>query len=178
MLLLGFLGVGHHDRVFFNKRSGYPLVVVSILSTSTSRKSNATMCTYVGETGRTLQKCLSEHRSAVRKNDRKNGIAVHAWDKGHQVKWESAKVKELETNLANRRIMEALHIQQLPHTTNLDCGLTIDPCLASPPVLTLTPYPPCLRSLYLKSSLLSQPDCVDRRPTSIIILYKMNRSSI
>ena len=66
-------------------------------------------------------------RMTVRKNDRKNGIAVHAWDKGHQVKWESAKVKELETNLANRRIMEALHIQQLPHTTNLDCELTIDP---------------------------------------------------
>ena len=75
---------------------------------------------YIVETGRTLEKRLSEHRSAVRKNDRKNGIAVHAWDKGHQVKWESAKVKEVETNLANRRIMEALHIQRLPHTTNLD----------------------------------------------------------
>ena len=34
---------------------------------------------------------------------------------------------EVKTNLANRRIMEALHIQRLPHTTNLDCGLTIDP---------------------------------------------------
>ena len=82
---------------------------------------------YIGETGRTLEKRLNEYRSAVRKNDRKNGIAVHAWDKGHQVKWESAKVKEVETNLANRRIMEALHMQRLPHTTNLDCGLTIDP---------------------------------------------------
>ena len=95
----------------------------------------------------------------MRKNDRKNGIAVHAWDKGHQVKWESAKVKEVETSLANRRIMEGLDIQRLPHTTNLDCGLTIDPCLVPPPVLTITPYTPCLRSLYLKSSLLilSQP---------------------
>ncbi len=31
------------------------------------------------------------------------------------------------------------------------------PCLVPPPVLTPTPYPPCLRSLYLKLSLLSQP---------------------
>ena len=66
---------------------------------------------YIGETGRTLEKRLKEHRSAVKKNDRKNGIAVHAWDTGHQVKWESASVKEVETNLPNRRIMEALHIQ-------------------------------------------------------------------
>ena len=88
---------------------------------------NATMCMYIGETGRTLEKRLIEHRTAMRKNDQKNGIAVHAWDKGHQMKWQSAKVKEVETNLANRRIMEALDIQQLPHTANPDCGLTIDP---------------------------------------------------
>ena len=81
----------------------------------------------IGETGRTLEKRLKEHRSAVKKNDRKNGIAVHAWDTGHQVKWESASVKEVETNLSNRRIMEALHIQRTPYTTNLDCGLNIDP---------------------------------------------------
>ena len=71
---------------------------------------------YFGETGRTLNKRLKEHRSAVKENDWKNGIAVHAWDTGHQVKWESATVKEVETNLANRGIWEALHIQQLPLT--------------------------------------------------------------
>ena len=41
------------------------------------------------------------------------------------MKWESATVKEVETNLA--RILEALKMQQLPHTTNLDCGPNIDP---------------------------------------------------
>ena len=61
----------------------------------------------------------------MKKNNRKTGIAVHAWDTGHQVKWESATVKEVETNLA--RILEALKMQQLPHTTNLDCGPNIDP---------------------------------------------------
>ena len=44
---------------------------------------------YIGETGRTLRKRLTEHRVAVKKCDQKNGIAVHAWKSGHQVKWES-----------------------------------------------------------------------------------------
>ena len=56
----------------------------------------------------------------MKKNDRKNGIAVHAWDTGHQVKWELTAVKEVESNLTNRRKMEALHIQKMPHTMNLD----------------------------------------------------------
>ena len=35
---------------------------------------------------------------AVKKNDRKNCIAVHAWDTGHQVDWKEAKVKEAKPN--------------------------------------------------------------------------------
>ena len=81
---------------------------------------------YIGETGRTLRKGLTKHKAAVRKCDNKNGIAVHAWNSGHQVEWESAKVKEVVPNLAHRRITEALHIYQTPNTTNLDCGLTLD----------------------------------------------------
>ena len=81
---------------------------------------------YIGETGRTLRKRLTEHRAAVKKCDQKNGIAVHAWKSGHQVEWESAKVKEVAPNLAHRRIVEALHIHRTPNTTNLDCGLTLD----------------------------------------------------
>ena len=40
---------------------------------------------YIGETGRTLEKRLSEHRGAVKRNDLKNGIAVHAWKTQHRV---------------------------------------------------------------------------------------------
>ena len=80
---------------------------------------------YIGETGRTLEKRLKEHRSAVKKNDRKNGIGVHAWDTGHQVKWESASVKEVETNLSNRRIMEALHIHRIRVAEQLFCPLVV-----------------------------------------------------
>ena len=31
------------------------------------------------KTGRTMQKRVTEHKTAVRKNDKNNGIAVHAW---------------------------------------------------------------------------------------------------
>ena len=42
-------------------------------------------CVYLGETGRTLEKRLSERKAAVKKNDPKNGVAVHAWANQHQV---------------------------------------------------------------------------------------------
>ena len=35
---------------------------------------------YIGETGRSLKKRLVEHKSAVKRYDTKNGIAVHAWE--------------------------------------------------------------------------------------------------
>ena len=81
---------------------------------------------YIGETGRTLRKRLTEHKAAVKKCDTKNGIAVHIWNSEHQVEWESAKVKEVVPNLTHGRIAKALHIFQTPNTTNLDCGLTLD----------------------------------------------------
>ena len=34
-------------------------------------------CAYIRETGRSLEKRLSEHSGAVKRNDTKNGIAVH-----------------------------------------------------------------------------------------------------
>ena len=54
-------------------------------------------CAYIAETGRMLEKRLSEHRGVV-KNDTKNGIAVHAWKSQHKVDWDAATVKQVETN--------------------------------------------------------------------------------
>ena len=67
-----------------------------------------------------------KHKAAVKMCDNKNGIAVHAWKSGHQVDWNSAKVKEVVTNLTHSRITEALYIYHTPNTTNLDGGLTLD----------------------------------------------------
>ena len=44
-------------------------------------------CAYIGETRRSLEKRLSEHRGAVKRNDTKNGIAVYAWQTQHKVDW-------------------------------------------------------------------------------------------
>ena len=35
-------------------------------------------CVYIGETGRTLEKRLTDHKNAVKKHDTKNGIAVYS----------------------------------------------------------------------------------------------------
>ena len=69
----------------------------------------------------------------------KNGIAVHSWANQHQVDWEAAKTREVEGNYWRRRVLEALHIHREQHTSNLDCGLAINPCWL--PLLN-TPSPP------------------------------------
>ena len=57
----------------------------------------------------------------------------------HQVDWEAAKTIEVEGNYWRRRVLEALHIHQQQHTSNLDCGLAINPSWL--PVLS-QPSPP------------------------------------
>ena len=76
----------------------------------------------LGETGRTLEKRLSEHKGAVKRNDTKNRIAVHAWKTQHKVDWEAATVKQVETNYTRRRTVEAVHIRKQEATSNLDCS--------------------------------------------------------
>ena len=53
---------------------------------------------YIGETRKTLEKRLSEHKGAVTRHDVKNDIAVHAWTKQHKVDRQAATVKHVETN--------------------------------------------------------------------------------
>ena len=95
-------------------------------------------CVYIEETSRTLEKCLSEHKNAINKYDSNNGIAAHAWTNQHQVDWKAAKTREMKENYWKRRVLEALPIHQQQHTSNLDCGLTINP-----PWLRLLDKPAC-----------------------------------
>ena len=81
---------------------------------------------YIGETGRTLQKRITEHKYAVKTNDRKNGIAVHAWDLDHRPRWEDAEILEHEQNYWRRRVLEGIWIRRTDNTCNLDCGMTIN----------------------------------------------------
>ena len=81
---------------------------------------------YIGETGRTLQKRLVEHKAAVRRGDTNNGIAVHAWDQQHRVDWENASVLRQQPGYWKRRVLEAIEIQRHAENTNLDCGMTLN----------------------------------------------------
>lgn len=80
---------------------------------------------YVGETGRSLEMRLREHKYAVKTGDTKNGIAVHAWTKEHQVNWDAAKVRVREQQLTRRKAMESLLIRQHANSSNLDKGMNL-----------------------------------------------------
>ena len=81
---------------------------------------------FIGETGRSLQKRITEHKYAVKTNNRKNGIAVHAWDMEHRPDWDATEILEMEPHYWKRRILEAIWIQKTPQTCNLDCGLILN----------------------------------------------------
>ena len=80
---------------------------------------------YIGETGRNLKGRRREHQYAVKK-DMKNGIAAHACQQ-HSVDWDGAKMRCTEQHLWKRNVLEAIHIQQEHSTSNLDCGLQLNP---------------------------------------------------
>ncbi len=67
--------------------------------------------TYIGETGRTLKKRLTEHKYAVKRGNPENGIAVHANTTLHAIDWESAKVLEEQQHWMKRRVAEAILIR-------------------------------------------------------------------
>ena len=78
--------------------------------------------TYVGETGRTLETRLKEHKRAVRYDDQNNGIAVHANNTCHTIQWGDAEVLDKEQNWSKRKLKEALHIREEKDPMNLDQG--------------------------------------------------------
>ena len=49
---------------------------------------------YIGETGRTLEKKILEHKFAVRRYNWNDDITVHAWSEGHRVHWEAASARD------------------------------------------------------------------------------------
>ena len=79
----------------------------------------------IGETGRTMQKRVTEHKTAMRKYDKKNGIAVHAWRADDRIEWEAARVGTRAAQYWKRRVVEDLQIQKQSSRMNLDCGLDI-----------------------------------------------------
>ena len=79
---------------------------------------------YVGETGRTLKKCMAEHKQAVKRFDEKNGFAVHVFKHDHRIACDEATITTSETSY-RRRVKEAINIKNRKETMNLDCRLTL-----------------------------------------------------
>ena len=68
-------------------------------------------------------KRIAEHKTAVKNDDKKNGIAVHVTTTKHQMNW---KVISNEIQYWRRRVIEAINIQTKSQTMNLDCGLKLN----------------------------------------------------
>ena len=88
------------------------------------------------ETGQSLSERLKERKYAVKRHDDKNGVAAHAWTAQHRVAWSDAKVRTTVQHLWKRKVLEAIHLKRQPDTSNLDCGVQLNPIWS--PLLTQT----------------------------------------
>ena len=87
---------------------------------------------YIGETLRSLEERLKEHKRHVEKSDPKgSAIAEHMLKIGHSIAWDKAQVIDYEQRWGARKFKEALHIKreranrQLMQLMNRDGGLAI-----------------------------------------------------
>ena len=78
---------------------------------------------YVGQTGRTLEHRLKEHRRALVSGDvMGSAVAQHAVDEGHEIEWSSATVIDGHPNFHRRCALEAWHIRSQDGLMNRDAG--------------------------------------------------------
>ena len=82
---------------------------------------------YVGETLRTLEDRVREHRRHVQKgNVLQSAVAEHARIQEHTIRFDDARVIDQATDCIPRRVKEALHIRKREGATmNKDAGLTL-----------------------------------------------------
>ena len=67
---------------------------------------------------------MAEHKRVVKSKDPLNGIVVHVQKTAHNINWH--KLGSFENIWGERRVLEALEIQQRRPTMNLDAGLLLD----------------------------------------------------
>ena len=80
------------------------------------------ICTsYVGETGRTLQTRIKEHKRALTNGDPcMSTLAEHAINHHHDISWEDAIVVDADLHMYRRQTLEEWHICQEPKPMNRD----------------------------------------------------------
>ena len=78
---------------------------------------------YVGQTGRSLQQRIREHKRAVQQqNISTNALAEHAWHKGHKINWDKPTILARHPYLMQRCILESWHIHYHKGTVNREQG--------------------------------------------------------
>ena len=60
---------------------------------------------YFGETGRSLEVRIEEHKRAMLGSEN-NMIAKHTWEKDHSINWKDSKIIYQNSNVGKRRIIE------------------------------------------------------------------------
>jgi len=80
---------------------------------------------YIGESGRKLEKRITEHKSKAASS--KSAIREHVVNSGHQIDWDNIKVLDREPKEFPRRVREAIYIKKEGPRLNRDKGLDLDP---------------------------------------------------
>jgi predicted GIY-YIG superfamily endonuclease len=66
---------------------------------------------YIGETGRPLSVRLREHRHNLKEGHLETSkLAQHAFEEGHKVDWDEARILEIESNSRYRKYKESAHM--------------------------------------------------------------------
>ena len=78
---------------------------------------------YIGQTGRTLEHRMKEHRRALTSgNLAQSALAEHAADRGHAIDWRSAEVVDSHQQFHQRCLLESWHIRSQDTTLNREEG--------------------------------------------------------
>ena len=81
-----------------------------------SNAATAMQATYIGETGRNLNKRLTKHKEVTRNGDLNNNIAEHHLQTNHRIDWDSAECMIYSTDYYQQLTLESwfTNLQQTP----------------------------------------------------------------
>ena len=81
---------------------------------------------YIGETGRSMQDRIKEHKRYIRlARTQTSAVSEHANDTGHNPLWNEVKFIDRDPHWYTRRVKEAIHIRHHPNNINRDSEIQI-----------------------------------------------------
>ena len=81
------------------------------------------VCTYVGQTKRSLATRVKEHQKAAFNGNRETStLAKHVMDTGHAIDWEGSCILDMCASLRSRLFLESWYIQKEQHPLNRELG--------------------------------------------------------